>query len=276
MVGRVEILREHETQHQSEADRHVGVAAEIEVNLERIGDHAVPRIEKSRRGGVEDRVRDLAARIGQQDLFRQAEAEERDAAREAGQRVLALLQLRGDVGEAEDRAGDELREHRDEASKIDEVADRARLAPVHIDGVAHRVKRVEANTERKDDLEREIESKVGQSERGHQRRPAFGGEIEILKEAEQAQVRGDRHYESDLLRPRAPAAGGQQWHRLPPRLSTELVRDKQAADVVKRRGEQHQHDEQRINPTVEHIADQRQQQVPVALRHRVVEQQRKR
>ena len=46
--------------------------------------------------------------------------------------------------------------------------------------------------------------------------------------------------------------------------------------VVKCRGEQHQHNEQRIDPTVEHIADQRQQQVPVAVRHRVVQQQRKR
>ena len=45
-VGRVEVLGQHEPEHQGEPDRHVRVAAEVEVDLERVGDHAHPGVER--------------------------------------------------------------------------------------------------------------------------------------------------------------------------------------------------------------------------------------
>ena len=50
LVRRIEILGEHESHHQAEADRHVRVAAEIEVDLEGIGGDAVPGVEPCSEG----------------------------------------------------------------------------------------------------------------------------------------------------------------------------------------------------------------------------------
>ncbi len=71
--GESKFFGEHEPQHQAKADRHVGVAAEVEVDLERVGDHAVPGVDRVQRAGVEREVGDLAAGIGQQDLLGQAQ-----------------------------------------------------------------------------------------------------------------------------------------------------------------------------------------------------------
>src|SRR5262245_4555847 len=62
-IGRIKIFCENESEHQAEPDRHVGVAAEIEINLERIRERSEPRVERLNRTGIKCRVRDFAARI---------------------------------------------------------------------------------------------------------------------------------------------------------------------------------------------------------------------
>ena len=42
LVGRIEIERQEDAEHQRNADRHVGIAGEIEIELERIGQRADP------------------------------------------------------------------------------------------------------------------------------------------------------------------------------------------------------------------------------------------
>ena len=64
-VGRVEILREHEPEHQTETDGHVGVAAEVEVDLERVCCDAVPRFDRTERARLERKLSDLPARVCQ-------------------------------------------------------------------------------------------------------------------------------------------------------------------------------------------------------------------
>ena len=44
-IWRIEIFREHESEHEAEPDRHVGVTAEIEINLKGVGDGAEPGFE---------------------------------------------------------------------------------------------------------------------------------------------------------------------------------------------------------------------------------------
>ena len=52
LVGRVEILQELKTEHPSQADGHVGVTGEIEVNLERVGQCAEPGVRRGQRLGA--------------------------------------------------------------------------------------------------------------------------------------------------------------------------------------------------------------------------------
>jgi hypothetical protein len=56
-VGGVEVLGEDPAHHQAEPDGHVRVGAEIEVNLERVGNRSVPRVQRAHRLCVERGVR---------------------------------------------------------------------------------------------------------------------------------------------------------------------------------------------------------------------------
>src|SRR5205814_9860318 len=55
-IRRIEVFRENKTEHEAEPDRHVGVTAEIEINLERITDGAEPGVERADGAGIESGV----------------------------------------------------------------------------------------------------------------------------------------------------------------------------------------------------------------------------
>src|SRR6476660_8755282 len=44
-IRRIKIFCENESEHQAKSDRHVGVTAEIEINLKRIRERSEPRVE---------------------------------------------------------------------------------------------------------------------------------------------------------------------------------------------------------------------------------------
>ena len=256
-VRRIEILREHESEHQAEADRHVRIAAEVEVDLERIRDRAVPGVETAQIARVERGVRDLAARICQQDFLRHAEHEERCAAREflPGQRAFAELVRH--VLEPDDRACDELREHRNVAGIVDEVVHDLRVAAVDVDHVAHALERVEADAERQHHAEEPQILRFRNAQRGHRRVVVVKPEVEVFEEAEDRQVAHDRQRDKQLLPRRI-------------RLHQAAVR------VVHACVEQHQQAEPRIRPAVEDVAEDRQREVTQLLRRGIVPQQRQR
>ena len=192
MVRRVEVLREHEPEHQAEADGHVGVAAEIEVDLERVRRDAVPRLERTERARLEREIGDLPAGIGQQHLLRQAEREERDAARELRRRVRPAPELVLDLRVADDRTRDQLRVHRLEAQEIDEALDGRRIAAIDVDDVAQRLQDVQADAERQRHAQRHIEPELGQPEPVDEAVVAVDAEVEVLEEGQQREVRADR------------------------------------------------------------------------------------
>ena len=191
-VGRVEVLREHEAEHQAEADRHVGVAAEIEVDLERVRGDAVPRVDQTQRARFERKVGDLAARIGEQHLLRQPQREERDAARELRRRRRPPLELILDLRVADDRTRDELRVHHFEAQEIVEALDRGGMAAIDVDHIAERLQDVQADAERQRDAERHIEPGVGQPDPVDQPVVTLDAEVEVLEERQQGEIRADR------------------------------------------------------------------------------------
>ena len=57
LVGRVEVERQLHAEHARQTDRHVGVAREVEVELERVGERAAPRGQQIRCAGVEKKRR---------------------------------------------------------------------------------------------------------------------------------------------------------------------------------------------------------------------------
>ena len=67
-----------------------------------------------------------------------------------------VLELSREKREFQNRTRNEVREHRNEAGEIHEVAHGAGFAAVDIDRVAHRLEGVEADAERQDDFEKGV------------------------------------------------------------------------------------------------------------------------
>ena len=207
-VRSVEIFREDEAEHEAESDRHVGVAAEVEVDLERVARHADPCFERAARERVECGVGDLSARVREEDFFCQPHEEERGAAREFFTRERALAELFGEEGELQDRSGDEVREHRDEAGEINEVGHRLRVAAIHVNDVAERLKRVEADAERQHDAQRGIPLQMAEAERAEERIERIEAEVEVFEKAEREEIADDGAEQ------RAPLRGAARGFRI--------------------------------------------------------------
>ena len=154
------------------------------------------------RGGKHD-VRHFAARIGQQDLLGKPDGEHGHAAGEFLDRMRARLELVGHVAEPDDRAGDELREHADEAGEVDEAPDRARLAAIDVNRVAHRLEGVEADAERQRHAQGGVPVPRGQAERCQQGVVILEAEVEVLEESQERQVADHRHRQGELLASRS-------------------------------------------------------------------------
>ena len=123
-VRHVEILGQLVAEQVGRADRHVGVAGEVAVDLHRVGEHAHPdgRGAIQRRVG-EDRVGEQGHVVGDGQLLEQAHQEELHAEVDAGPvPVLAAANLRQEVLGADDRPGHEVREEQDEEQEVAEVA----------------------------------------------------------------------------------------------------------------------------------------------------------
>ena len=111
-IRQSEVLRVFEPENAAKADRHVGVAGKIEVDLKREQDHAQPHAKRCSGGElpVENLACDFARTVGQQHLFAQADAEARHAVENIFMAGRALFDLLFHVAVAHNRPGDELRE----------------------------------------------------------------------------------------------------------------------------------------------------------------------
>ena len=123
LVGAVEVQREANIQHPRQADRHVGVAGEIEIDLQGVGERGVPRFEERQAravgGGGESDVREAAEHVGEDEFLAQAEQKDQHAVGEVpgvGADHARGGHLRNDLGRADDRAGDQMREEGDEGA----------------------------------------------------------------------------------------------------------------------------------------------------------------
>ncbi len=230
LVRAVEVLGQLDPEQPPEADRHVGVAAEVEVDLERVAEQAEPRARGVEAGGQrQQRVDQVAEAVRDQHLLAEPHAEEEDALPPA--RVDAgpgdARELRDELVVARERARHQVREEAHEAGEAHEVALGGGLAAPDVDDVRQRLEGVEADAGREHDLE-PAEGPRGALEPQRDQPLLHGADHQarVLEVGEHAQVARERDREEPAARPR-PA----------------LARDPDRHPVVHHGGEQHGHDE---------------------------------
>src|SRR4051812_29663133 len=192
-----------------------------------------------------------------------------------------MFYLIGQERKLQDRSRDQVREHRDEAGKIDEVRHRFGFATVNVDRVAERLEGVEANPERKDDAKERVELRVLKTEGLDEVVVTLDPEVEVLEETKRREIQQDRNQDRALLRVSARSAARQLFHRFAPD-APELpgvVRDDQADQPIHKRRREHERHEARFGPAVKNVAGENEPGISPALARppkRVVAEQRDR
>ncbi len=119
-----------------------------------------------------------------------------------------MVEIAEEFACAHDGAGHQLREERNEQRVIDGIGDRFLFPAVNIDHVRHALEGVEADSQGKNDAERE-----GVRRLVEQWSDVGGEEIVVLEEAEQSEIGGQADHQRGLARvrrlsPRDPARRG--------------------------------------------------------------------
>ena len=179
----VEVGLKVEAEQLCHADGHVGIAAEIEVELERIEDRAEPCGAAGKRTGRKrgNALECGAEIVGQQDLFRKAEDKHRDGVGDLVQRHRVLLQLRRDVRILDDRPGDHFGEEADIQAEIQRIFLRGCAAVINVRKVGQIREGEEGNAERK----RRRRRVQRERQKGVER---FDGKGGVFIEAEKQQI----------------------------------------------------------------------------------------
>jgi len=231
-IRAIEVFREAESHHASQADRHVRIAREIEIQLKGVGNDAAPCEERREFVGrkAEDAVGENAKRIGEQQLLRQAEREPVESGEEALDRMLARLDLLSDIVVTNDGAGDQLREQEYIQGTIEESARRHGAALETVDQIADAVEGNEGDTEQERNMGR-LDMPVMQAFKRLDN--LDDDEVQILREYKRCDVEHD--------------SGGQ--HRfLHPRRAARLGRDHQGYAVIDKGPGNQEHDIDRLAP----------------------------
>ena len=234
-IREAEVPHRLESEQLSNADGHVRVTREIAIDLEsEENGRQQQRTAALRLVGREDAVHVHRAVIGNHHLLEQAPQNLAHA-------VHAHLilegpgpgQLRQQIRRPLDRAGQQLREETHVCEILDDVPCRLQLSTIHVDTVAQRLERVEADADGKDRLEKQTVRLPAEE------RIRKGGdeEIVILENAQNQQVDDDVQHIGRL--------------RLPGRIPIFL--DKQAAYVAEQRREGQQHQEPPVPPSVKDV-----------------------
>ncbi len=157
-IGVIEVFHKGKAEHLAEADRHIGIAGKVKVNLQRIADCTEPREQKGQFPARQRKyiVRNHRKHIGQQDLFGKTDDKAVDARGKFGKRMLSCTQQRVDILIADNRPCNELRKHRNIECELGQIILRLDLTPIDVDHIAERLKGIERNADRHDHLEENI------------------------------------------------------------------------------------------------------------------------
>ena len=253
-VGLVEISRQIDAEEFSEPDGHQGIRPEIEIDDQAVGQDRIERIQ-SAAGREIMKLMKGAQHVGEQNFIGQAPGQEFDPAAQIGRQPgLAgdAVQLAGDLFEAQDRPGDQLRKEADEGGELDRIFLRRHRAVADINQVRYDLECVEADACRQDVLQDETEVAA---------RPGPGaddiqGEPQIFENKQKTQRR--RHGADDD--PEAIVAGNEKRHQRRPDNGHHQKREGQVAgNPIKKERRRQQHRQPRdARRHMEHDDHQRQ------------------
>ncbi len=148
-IGQVEVARELQAHGHRKANGHVGIAAEIEIELQRIGQQAEPGLHQGGMGGlVEDDRDDGCDLVGDQHLPAEADDEDAQARRHPPQRGAPRPDAVRDGGVAHDGARHQLREHGDVDRDLLEPGIGLHAPPVHVHQIGDGVEGEEGDAQR--------------------------------------------------------------------------------------------------------------------------------
>ena len=155
-VGAVEILRQLDAEKASQADGHVAIAAEVEIDLQREAEEGEPGGHHAHMDGVADeRMDEGGDAVADQNFFGEADGEEIDAVfparADAGLRDAG--ELRDELVVAGEGAGDEVREEGNEAGEAPEIALGFGGAAIDVDDVGNGLEGVKRDARGEDDLQ---------------------------------------------------------------------------------------------------------------------------
>ncbi len=211
-VGVLEVLRRVKAQHLSQADGHVAVPGEVEVDLNGVGGGPQPgQAAVQPRSQGEGGIRQRGGQTRDQGLFGKAHGEPPQATgRLGGAEGRPLLQLGGEGGKAGDGSGGDLGEKGDVEQHVGEPAGGGVLVAADVDGVGYGFERKEGDAHRQEEV------------RLRQREPRqavydAGEEIQILEHAQHGELQGQHQGQQGPpgphpgnQRPRPPAQHGGQ------------------------------------------------------------------
>ena len=250
-IGIIEILTEGEAHHFAQADGHIRVAGEIEIDLEGVHNDAQPGRRHRSFRGFADPGPDLPRRIGQKDFFAHTGGQ---GAHTGGKQLSGMgagAKLIVHVLIADDRAGDQLGEQGHVGAECGKIPLFVGIHPIHVDDVGQRLERIEGNTHGQCHIQ---VSQLGARQGPH----GIQCQIGVLEEAENRQI--DRNSGDHI--PLRPAAV-----RFP------IFSNHPSKEIIHGDGKQHQKHVQGLPPAVEDQAGEKQSGVaPLQRRDKIQKQ----
>ena len=236
-VGLVEVVGEPDAHQQGDADRHVGVAGEVGVDLHGVRDRGDRELEVGRlTRRREDRVDDRGGQVVRDhDLLEHAPADQPGGAHRVDALAVASTpQLVFELRHPHDRTGHEVGEERQVDREV-EQRDRFLLLAVDVDDVADGAEREERDPDRQSHLDQQRRRR--QPHRLQDLQQRVDEEPVVLEEAEHDEVGADPDDHRDPGRP----VGARPRHQV----DHQVVDQRRAGD---------QQAEPGVPPPVEHVA----------------------
>ena len=136
-------------EHTAKPDAHIGIAAEVIIDLQRVGDQSqCGRRSANRRFTVEHAIGNDCHCVGKQNFFEKTDHKALDAVGKIVPRFFAVLDFIRNRLIAHDRACDQLREQGNIETHIQRIFLYLSVTAIYIEHIGHRLERKERNPDR--------------------------------------------------------------------------------------------------------------------------------
>ena len=199
LYGESKFCGKAQADHDGDADGHVAVAGEVEVELQRVAEGRGPAGQEPELGVVREEVVHVGRHhVGDEHLLGEAHDEEEEAGADErpAEALLRALELGADVAVADDRAGEDVREERDPGQVVDHALRRLDRAAVHVHRIRDAGERVERDADRQEELHGR--ERLARAQQPQDAVELVDEEAAVLEVAEEGEVQGDRRRQDQL------------------------------------------------------------------------------